>query len=163
MKMIQKYLTDFLGSECTRPVSFNRGRLLLHVNASTCSSMRDAWSSRSDAASTIQRRCESMPLSQFTGSFAILPLPGRPRMIRATPIVPIPDALVSQTRVWPEILKGSVFILSRWDISRTRKNHSRLTFCTSWSILCVCDFVLWNVKWNVIWVILQIHLSNYIL
>jgi len=103
----------FLESDCTRSVSSNggRGHLLLTVNVSIYGSMRDAWSfsrrQRRRITSTFQRRYESTPLSQFTGSFAILPLLGRPRTIRATPIVPILDALVSQTRVWPEILRGA--------------------------------------------------------
>lgn len=119
-------------------------------------SMRDAWSfsrrRRRRITSMFQRRYESTPLSQFTGSFAILPLLGRPKTIRTTPIVPILNALVSQTRVWPEILRGASPLLFWDEVSRTGERSFAIVHlaCRGRFYMSAVSFskiLKWNVRY----------------
>lgn len=91
---------------------FIRRHPLLHVSVQYLRPMRDAWFFfRYHLAATADHSdAIPPPLSQLTGSFAILPLPRRSETIQA--IVPIPDALVSRTCVTGNLSRGVASFLS---------------------------------------------------
>lgn len=129
-----------LWSDCTR-LSFptRRGHPLLRVSAAALAA--DAWcfalffhSSAADHTVAIPR-C----FRNNTGSFAIPPLPGRPKMIQATPLVPIPDALVYQTCVTGN-LKSPLLFSPEIKYLGQRGNHSQLSVVHAVGLACKSPF-----------------------
>lgn len=148
--MLQRRLTGLLGSECTRPVSFNRGRgrPLLRISAQySCGLMRDAWSSRGITANFIQRRRfgavtnprhfrNSREVSQFYHCRPDGPVRFelRPSCQFRTPSFP------RHPRVWPEILRWASPLYSQersfaivYFARRGRFYTSAVSFLKTWS------------------------------